>query len=151
MRAIVMTLLLAACSGGAANGSNQAANGGLPSAPPREAAGPCVGPIMPDMLAQCDFGPSERLSGVWVTGFERSEFVPGGTGARASDVPEPQRAWLAFAPGVYPDPAVRAELDQMRRTGAVEILFEGRRARPPGMVVVVDRIVSMRILGPAQD
>jgi hypothetical protein len=145
-----MVLLLAACSGGPAKPGNEAANGGLPAAPPRDAAGPCVGPILSDMLDRCEFGPQERLHGVWVSGFERSEFVPGGSGARVRDVPEPQRAWLAFAPGVYPDPAVRAELDRMRRAGAVEIEFEGRRSRPAGAVVVVDRIVSMRILGPAE-
>ena len=112
--------------------------------------GPCVGPISDEALAQCDFGPAERMRGVWVTGFERSEYVPGGTGARADGDPGPPRAWLAFAPGVFPDPGLRAELDKLRATAAVDIDFIGRRARPPGAVVVVDRIIAARSLGPAR-
>jgi hypothetical protein len=156
MRPLAIVLFLAACSGGAGNEANRIAIGDKPQAPqpapaPRPApAGPCVGPITDEGLARCDFGPRERMRGVWVTGFERSEFVPGGTGAMAPGDPGPRRAWLAFAPGVYPDPALRAELDALRTTGAVEIVFEGRRARPPGGVVVVDRIISARSLGPAE-
>ena len=115
-----------------------------------EAGGPCVGPIGDEALAQCDFAPAERMRGVWVTGFERSEYVPGGTGGRAEGDPGPPRAWLAFAPGVFPDPELRAELDKLRATAAVDIDFIGRRARPPGAVVVVDRIVSARSLGPVR-
>lgn len=113
-------------------------------------SGPCVGPLSPDALANCDFGPAERMRGVWVTGFERSEYVPGGTGARVEGDPGPPRAWLAFAPDVYPDPALRAELDKLRATAAVDIEFIGRRARAPGQVVVVDRIISARSLGPVR-
>lgn len=111
-------------------------------------SGPCVGPITDEALANCEFGPAERMRGVWVTGFERSEYVPGGTGGRVEGEPGPPRAWLAFAPGAYPDPTLRAELDALRATAAVDIEFIGRRARPPGAVVVVDRIVSARSLGP---
>ena len=111
-------------------------------------SGPCIGPITDAGLANCDFGPAERMRGVWVTGFERSEYVPGGTGGRAEGDPGPRRAWLAFAPGAAPDPALRAELDGLRATAAVDIEFIGRRARPPGAVVVVDRIISARSLGP---
>lgn len=121
--------------------------------PPRRTAsgsGPCVGPIGDEALEQCDFAPAERMRGVWVTGFERSEYVPGGTGARAEGDPGPERAWLAFAPGVFPDPELRAELDKLRSTAAVDIDFIGRRARPPGAVVVVDRIISARSLGPVR-
>jgi hypothetical protein len=151
MRIAAPILLLAACSGGAADEGNQIARAEpQPPRPRAEPAGPCVGPIMSDILERCNLGPPERLRGVWVTGFERSEFVPGGTGARAKGDPGPRREWLAFAPGVFPDPAVRAEADAMRTTVAVEIEFEGRRARPPGAVVVVDRIISMRVLGPAR-
>ncbi|HYI48676.1 MAG TPA: hypothetical protein VEX35_09440 [Allosphingosinicella sp.] len=113
-------------------------------------SGPCVGPISDEGLANCDFGPAERMRGVWVTGFERSEYVPGGTGARVAGEPGPPRAWLAFAPGVFPDPALRAELDALRTTAAVDIEFIGRRARVPGQVVVVDRIISARSLGPVR-
>lgn len=115
-----------------------------------QGSGPCVGPLTDEALAQCDFGPAERMRGVWVTGFERSEYVPGGTGGRAEGDPGPARAWLAFAPGVFPDPALRAELDKLRATAAVDIDFIGRRARPPGAVVVVDRIISARSLGPVR-
>lgn len=158
MRALALVLLLAACSGGAGNDSNRIAENDPPSTPPLPQPGPapdlpspCVGPISEAMLARCDFGPREELRGVWVTGFERSEFVPGGTGARAEGDPGPRRDWLAFAPGVTPDPAVRAEADALRTTAAVEIHFEGRRARPPGAVVVVDRIIAMRVLGPTRE
>jgi hypothetical protein len=113
-------------------------------------SGPCVGPITDEGLANCDFGPAERMRGVWVTGFERSDYVPGGTGGRAEGDPGPPRAWLTFAPGAYPDPALRAELDALRATAAVDIEFIGRRARPPGAVVVVDRIISARSLGPVR-
>ena len=105
---------------------------------------------MDSMLDRCDFAPRERLRGVWVSGFERSEYVPGGTGAYGPGDPPAPRYWLSFAPGVVPDPAVRAELDALRTTGAVDIAFEGRMARPPGAVVVVDRIISMRVLGPTR-
>jgi hypothetical protein len=44
---------------------------------------------------------------------------------------------------------LRAELDALRATAAVDIEFIGRRARPPGAVVVVDRIISARSLGRA--
>ena len=86
------------------------------------------------------------MRGVWVTGFERSEYVPGGTAGEPRAI-RGRRAWLAFAPGAYPDPALRAELDGLRATAAVDIEFIGRRARPPGAVVVVDRIIAARSLG----
>ena len=144
-------LLLAALAGCGAEAGNAAANRGDPPARPEQrASGPCTGPIMQDDLDNCDFGPAERFSGVWVTGFERSDYVPGGTGGRAEGDPGPPRAWLAFAPGVVPDPAVRAAADKLRATAAVEIVFIGRRARPPGEVIVVDRIISMRLLGPTR-
>ena len=124
--------------------------GDQPLRPEERASAPCTGPIMRDDLENCDFEPAARHSGVWVTGFERSDYVPGGTGGRAEGDPGPPRAWLAFAPGVVPDPAVRAAADKLGTTAAVEIVFIGRRARPPGAVIVVDRIVSMRLLGPTR-
>jgi hypothetical protein len=153
MRWIASMLLLAGCAAGADNEGNEVADGGGPSASPSPRvapAGPCVGPITDEGLANCDFAPAERMRGVWVTGFERSEYVPGGTGGRAEGDPGPPRAWLAFAPGAYPDPVLRAELDALRATAAVDIEFIGRRARPPGAVVVVDRIISARSLGPVR-
>jgi len=156
MRMLAPVLLLAACSGGTGNEANRIADGDKPPMPSPTPAppppgptpgGPCVGPITDEGLANCDFGPRRDYRGVWVTGFERSEYVPGGTGARAEGDPGPRRDWLAFAPGVFPDPAVRAEADALRGTVAVEIVFEGRQARPPGAVMVVDRVISMRVLG----
>lgn len=159
MRALALVLLLAACSGGAGNDSNRIAGNDPPATPPLpqspgpvpDLPSPCVGPISEAMLARCEFGPREEYRGVWVTGFERSEFVLAGNGARAEGDRGPRRDWLAFAPGVTPDPAVRAEADALRTTAAVEIHFEGRRARPPGAVVVVDRIIAMRVLGPTRE
>lgn len=122
---------------------------GAPGRPGSLPPGPCVGPLSPDAMANCDFGPPERIEGVWVTGFEQSQFVPAGTGARdPKETPVP-RAWLAFAPGIVPDPALRAEIAKRGGANAVAITFIGRRARAPGQVVLVDRIVSARILGPA--
>jgi hypothetical protein len=154
----VAFLIAAALSGcGPAPGNRQSGDGPMNrqegDKPPRrtaQASGPCIGPITDEGLANCDFGPAERMRGVWVTGFERSDYVPGGTGGRAEGDPGPPRAWLAFAPGAYPDPALRAELDGLRATAAVDIEFIGRRARPPGAVVVVDRILSARSLGPVR-
>ena len=146
---ILFVMSLAACGSSPGNVTAVWQNADVAQPPsPREAAGPCVGPITDAGLANCDFGPRERLRGVWVTGFERSEYVPGGTGARAAGDPGPARAWLTFSPGAYPDPALRAELDALRATAAVDIEFEGRVARAPGAVVVVDRIISARNLGP---
>jgi hypothetical protein len=142
--------MLGGCGAEAGIGLANRQDGDPPSEPTPRASGPCEGPIMREDLENCDFGPQERLSGVWVTGFERSEFALGGRGAIAPGDPPLPRPWLAFAPGVHPDPALRAELDKMRTTAAVEIIFDGRRARPPGEVVVVDRIISMRILGPTR-
>ncbi|HVQ09360.1 MAG TPA: hypothetical protein VMS43_13085 [Allosphingosinicella sp.] len=156
--ALPIAAALAGCGPGASEAPVNRQSGDVPmnrqeGEPPRRTAqesGPCVGPISPEGLAQCEFGPAERMRGVWVTGFERSDYVPGGTGARVEGDPGPPRAWLAFAPGVFPDPALRAELDALRATAAVDIEFIGRRARPPGAVVVVDRIISARSLGPVR-
>ena len=163
MRRIFATLSVAALvgcsmSGGAGTANEQRANPPAtppvtpPTPPTKQAAapdpGPCVGPISPEALEQCDFLPKERMEGVWVTGFERSEFVPGGTGAIDPNEPPVPRPWLAFAPGAYPDPELRGELDALHTTAAVAIVFDGRRARAPGQVVVVDHIISARSLGP---
>lgn len=155
--ALLLAAALAGCGPGAGEAPVNRQSGERPmngeDPPPKRAAqqsGPCIGPITDAGLANCDFGPAERMRGIWVTGFERSEYVPGGTGGRADGDPGPPRAWLAFAPGAYPDPALRAELDGLRATAAVDIEFIGRRARPPGAVVVVDRILSARSLGPVR-
>lgn len=105
-----------------------------------------------------DFLPAERMHGVWVTGFEQSAYLPDATAIPARDDPERHRTWLTFADGAAPDPALRAALDKMGTTAAVAVEFDGRRSRSPGngyghlggadQLVIVDRIVSMRILGP---
>ncbi|MEA3011477.1 MAG: hypothetical protein QOD42_22 [Sphingomonadales bacterium] len=130
-----VALLIAALSGCGPGARDAPVDRQSAERPPRRAAqesGPCAGPISEEGLANCDFAPAERMRGVWVTGFERSDYVPGGTGGRADGDPGPPRAWLAFAPGASPDPALRAELDALRATAAVDIEFIGRRARPPG-------------------
>jgi len=154
--ALLIAIALSGCGAGEAPVNRQSGDvpmnqqGDKPVRRTAQESGPCVGPLSPNALAQCDFGPAERMRGVWVTGFERSEYVPGGTGGRVAGDPGPRRAWLAFAPDAYPDPALRAELDKLRAIAAVDIEFIGRRARAPGQVVVVDQIISARSLGPVR-
>ncbi len=157
MRTALLAILLAACSAGQGDGTGNAQPGGGRDTPGRDSpgrdspgGGPCVAPLSPSAFDNCDFGPAERLRGVWVTGFERSGFVPGASAIPDFGDPTPSRIWLAFAPGIYPDPALRAELDKLGASGAVAIEFVGRRSRGAnaGRVVVVDRIIAARILGP---
>ncbi|MBC7987884.1 MAG: hypothetical protein H7X93_14625 [Sphingomonadaceae bacterium] len=104
-----------------------------------------------------EFLPAERMQGVWISGFERSAFAPG-----EMAIPDPDRSdldaiWLGFASGGLPDPALRGEMDDLRQTAVVAITFIGRRSREAGdyghlggaeHVVIVDRIISARLLGP---
>jgi hypothetical protein len=141
-------LLLGACSQAQPAGGNQAG----PLEQPDRPGSRCVaGRDCPDLL------PAVRMRGVWVTGFERSGFVPDATEAPLYSDPSPDRIWLDFDDSSPPDPALRAELDKMRTTAAVAIEFVGRRSRSPGNyghlggardMVVVERIISARILGP---
>ena len=153
-----MLLLLAACSGGARNTGNWIANGGGPAAPPR--------------ITLCEQGPSEadcapleapaRMRGVWVTGFEQSGFIPDATETPGRDDVRAQQTWLTFARGATPDRSVWAERDKRGGQAAFAIEFEGRRSHGPSPnggyghmngaqnLVVVDRIISLRILPPRQ-
>ena len=150
-------LLLAACSAG---GGNQVANGGGPSAPP-------AGPPPPDRCQmggneeECaDLLPAEQMRGVWVTGFERSGFIPDATEAPGRDDVQAQRTWLTFAHGATPDRSVWAERDSRGGQAFFAIEFIGRRSRGPGpgggyghlngaeTLVLVGRIISMRVIGP---
>jgi hypothetical protein len=165
---ILAAAALAACAPG--NG-NQLSDGrdGKPPLPPVGPVSPPPPPASPggdrcdgamDYEHCVDFLPAERMHGVWVTGFEQSSYVSNATAAPAVDDPERHRTWLTFADGRWPNPAFRAELDKMRShmAVAVAIEFDGRRARGPGNgyghlngaqnLVIVDRIVSIRILGP---
>lgn len=150
---LLPVLLLAACSGGGGNASNQAINvvGPVTPAPPRvpTAPGPCVAPLPPGAEANCDFGAQERLRGVWVRGFEQSNFLPGESALPARDYATRDHYWLTFADGVELDPAFRADFDKVQGTAAAEVEFMGRRARAPGAspVVIVDRFLSARVLG----
>ena len=146
--------LLTGCSGsgGSSPGNNIVAAGpDAPSAPapgPAAPAGPCVAPLMPGAEANCDFGAQERMQGVWVRGFEQSAFLSGEASLPGRDYATRDHAWLDFADGVLPDPAIRSELDKVSGTVAAAIEFVGRRSRAPGSpIVIVDRIVSMRVLG----
>jgi hypothetical protein len=164
---ILAAAALAACAPG--NGNSLADGGGdKPPLPPVGPVSPPPPPPTPPGGDRCttsmdyehcvDFLPAERMHGVWLTGFEQSSYVANATAAPAIDDPERHRTWLTFASGAYPDPALRAELDKMGTTAAVAIEFDGRRSRGPGRgyghlggaenLVIVDRIVSMRVLGP---
>jgi hypothetical protein len=156
MRALSLLLLLAACAPGA---GNQTTNGSGPPAPPGSPPpGRCQ---MGGNEEECvDFLPAERMQGVWVTGFEKSGFLPGATEAPGRDDVLSQRTWLTFARGATPDRSVWAERDSRGGQAAFAIEFIGRRSRGPGpgggyghltgaeALVIVDRIVSLRVLGP---
>ena len=96
------------------------------------------------------------MRGVWVTGFEVSNFIPGATQAPGRDDTDWQGTWLTFASGATPDPSIWAERDRLGGA-AVAIDFIGRRSRRSGdyghmggasQIVIVDRILSLRVLGP---
>lgn len=148
---LLVPLLLAACSGGGSNVNNQAINvaGPVTPPPPRAPAGPCVAPLPPGAEANCDFGAQERMQGVWVRGFEQSNFLPGDTQIPEMGYARRDHYWLTFADGVELDPAFREEFNKVGGTAAAAVEFVGRRSRAPGSspVVIVDRIISMRVLG----
>jgi hypothetical protein len=89
------------------------------------------------------------MSGVWVRGFEQSNFLPGETAVPDMNYAQRDHFWLIFADGVQPDPDFRADFDKVQGTAAAAIEFVGRRSRARGAspVVIVDRIISMRVLG----
>jgi hypothetical protein len=156
MRPIALSplLLLAACTAGGGNaaGNNQITIVGpvTPAPPQRAPTGPCVAPLLgPEEAVNCDFGAQERMRGVWVRGFEQSNFLPGDTQVPEMGYARRNHYWLIFADGVQPDPAFRADFDKVRGTAAAAVEFDGRRSRAPGAspVVIVDRIISMRVLG----
>jgi hypothetical protein len=148
-----LLLCLAACSAGAGNGTNQVAGGPAPPAAPVRPANParpCVAPLLgPEEAVNCDFGAQERLRGVWVRGFEQSNFLSGDTRVPEMGYARRDHYWLILADGVQPDPAFRADFDKVQGTAAAAVEFVGRRSRAPGAspVVIVDRIISMRVLG----
>lgn len=160
MRSLLSLLMIAACSGGPGNTGNMVANGGGPGgAPPPVAPGDrCQAGGNEEDCA--DLLPAEHLSGVWVTGFEQSGFIPGATETPGRDDMRAQQTWLTFARGATPDPSVWAERDKRGGWAAFAIEFEGRRSRGLSArggfghlngaqnLVVVDRILSLRILPP---
>jgi hypothetical protein len=151
--ALLVAGLLAGCSGGAAslpaNNAIAAAPDAPATPPPGVPNGPCVAPLPPGAEANCDFGPTETLQGVWVRGFEQSAFLPGATAVPGRDYAARDHAWLTFADGVQLDPAAQADLNKIPGTSAAAIYFVGRRSRAAGgsPVVIVDRVISVRALG----
>lgn len=148
----LLLLLLAGCSSGGGNavGDNQITIvGPVTPAQPRAPAGPCVAPLPPGAEANCDFGAQERMSGVWVRGFEQSNFLPGETQVPDMNYAQRDHFWLTLADGVDLDPTFRADFDKVQGTAAAQVEFMGRRSRAQGgsPVVIVDRIISMRVLG----
>lgn len=160
MRVLAPLLLLAACSAGAGNGSNQLAKEGGPTSPP--AAPPAAPPqdcMNGGYAEDCvPLLPAEHMRGVWVTGFEQSGFIPGATGTPGRDDVRAQDIWLTFARGATPDRSVWAQRDERGGWAAFAIEFEGRRSAGPSPnggyghlngaqnLVVVDRIISLRLL-----
>lgn len=144
---LLLALALVGCSADGSAVANHGVANEVAAPSPRQAAGPCAAPVGPETIGNCDFGPVQRMRGIWVTGFEVSAFLPGATAMPGRDDARINRLWLTFAPGAYPDPALRRALDSLRATGAAMMEFDGRQARN-GDVVIVDRIVSARLLGP---
>jgi hypothetical protein len=158
MRILATLLLLAACSAGAGNQGNQVANGGAPAVPGSPPSAPPADRCAAggDEEHCVSWGASEHMQGVWVTGFEVSNFIPDATQAPGRDDTNWQGTWLTFASGSTPDPSIWTERDRMGGA-AVAIDFVGRRSRSGGIyghlgganqIVIVDRIISMRVLGP---
>lgn len=153
MRRFLPLLLLAACSAGGGNGATQVAGGGPgAAAPPQHSCPPGSEPE--DCVALL---PAEHLQGVWVTGFEQSGFIPGAIDAPGRDDVRAQDTWLTFARGATPDHSLWDQRDARGGWAAFAIEFEGRRSRDRGRyghlngaphLVVVDRILSLRILPP---
>ncbi len=156
----IWTLLFVAALAGCGQGNgrppgeNRILVGPVTPPPPRvpvvHPTGPCVAPIEPGEEANCDFQGQERLTGIWVRGFEQSNFLWGETAIPDMNYAERDHYWLIFANGVEPDPAFRTAFNQVRGTAAAAVEFVGRRAAATprsSAVVIVDRIISMRVLG----
>ena len=160
MRVLAFLLLLAACSASGGNAGNQVANGGGRAQPPPPAA-PAPDCMNGGHAEDCvPLLPAEHMQGVWVTGFEQSGFIPGATDTPARGDTRAGRTWLTFARGATPDRSVWAQRDERGGWAAFAIEFEGRHSRGPSPnggyghlngspdLVVVDRIISLRILPP---
>ena len=109
-------------------------------------------------VADCiELLPPVRMSGVWVLGFEESSFIPG-----ASAVPAPSDR-IRFRIFLEADRPLSERLsqrwDSTPAAASLAIEFIGRRSKHPGAyytgegdhVVVLDRLISVRYLGPAPE
>lgn len=141
--AILIAATLAACTSSGSGGNTAASDGA------------CTG--LGSETNCIDFLPAERMRGVWISGFERSWFVPGAEGVPDPNRTDLRKTWLTFAGGALPDPTLRRAMDAQGGVAVVAIEFDGRRSRDVGQyghmggadtIVIVDRIVSARLIGP---
>lgn len=109
--------------------------------------------------------PQERMQGVWYSGFEETSFVADATGVparriitRASVEAEARHYVELIVPPAEVD-RIPGDFRSVPGTRAVLISFLGRRAPPErsadgramNQVIVVDRLLSVRVLGGATE
>ncbi|MES2119230.1 MAG: hypothetical protein V4513_01470 [Pseudomonadota bacterium] len=121
-----------------------------PATEPQKFCGYYGGPF----IAPCpNYGPQQRIRGIWYTGFEESGFVANATSARLSrEIGEhgPDREGYLIFEG---DEAVKAGVRYKGCTQAIALEFIGRESFSPWehdpkfTVFIVDRLLSSRPLG----
>lgn len=117
---------------------------------------------VPRRLRDClTLGPGERIRGVWYQGLEQSAFREGATSASARRIIDLEHMPPEFdthldVQGV--PPLWNFILEQQGRTKAIAVEFVGRRTtgEDSGIaefrhVIVMDRLISARVLGPVED
>ena len=108
--------------------------------------------------------PAQRITGVWVIGFEERSFFPGNTALPDRNDPRRYRVELEVDADRVGEMAGRGSADDRRTTDpgyqAYALTFVGRRTRYPlnidcyggrSYVFIADRIESSRHLGPIAD
>lgn len=162
-------VLLSTLGGCGSNDLGEPVDGGLPltnmnGADAHLAADPCwrrEGSGWHYSTGHCtEMLPAQRITGVWVTGFEESSFFPGNTALPDRNDPRRFRITLEVNADRVGEMAGRGSADFRRTTDpgyqAYALTFVGRRTRHPLIidcdggreyVFIADRIESSRHLG----